>query len=70
MGELKVLVPQGLNVKVVGHVSLGEILAPTDTSSAGQGGSEVSRTIVVGQGPTTIVVNAGVGIGQLKVVKE
>ncbi len=70
MGELKVVVPQGLTIKVVGHVSLGEILLPTDAGSNGQGGSDVSRTIVMGDGPTEVLVNAGVGIGQLTVVKE
>jgi phage shock protein PspC (stress-responsive transcriptional regulator) len=62
VGELKVI--------VVGHVSLGEILLPGDRGGSGQGGSDVSRTVVVGVGPTEVVVNAGVGIGQLTVVKE
>jgi hypothetical protein len=70
LGDLKVLVPPGLNVKVVGHVGLGEILLPGDARSNGQGGSDVSRSIVLGNGPTEVVVNAGVGIGQLTVVKE
>ena len=70
MGDLKVLVPQGLTVKVAGHVNLGEILLPTDTARNGQGGSDVSRTIVMGEGPTQLVVNAEVGVGQLTVVKE
>jgi phage shock protein PspC (stress-responsive transcriptional regulator) len=70
MGELKVLVPQDLTVKVVGHVGLGEILLPNDAGSSGQGGSDVSRTVTIGDGPTEVVVDAGVGIGQLTVVKE
>ena len=70
LGDLKVLVPPGLNVKVVGHVGLGEILLPGDAGNSGQGGSDVSRSIVLGEGPTEVVVNAGVGIGQLTVVKE
>jgi len=70
LGDLKVLVPPGLNVKVVGHVGLGEILLPGDTRNNGQGGSDVSRSIVIGDGPTEVVVNAEVGIGQLTVVKE
>lgn len=70
LGELKVLVPQGLTVKVVGHVGLGEILLPTDTDSNGQGGTDVARSVVIGDGPTEVVVDAGVGIGQLTVVKE
>ncbi|MHB8274270.1 MAG: PspC domain-containing protein [Dermatophilaceae bacterium] len=70
MGDLKVVVPQGLTVKVVGHVGLGEILLPTDAGRNGQGGSDVSRSVVIGDGPTQVVVDAGVGIGQLTVVKE
>jgi len=70
IGELKVMVPPGLTVKVVGHVSLGEILLPTDPGTNGQSGSDLSRSIVLGDGPTEVVVNAGVGIGQLTVVKE
>ncbi|MHB8186213.1 MAG: PspC domain-containing protein [Dermatophilaceae bacterium] len=70
LGDLKVVVPQGLTVKVVGHVGLGEILLPTDAGSSGQGGSDVSRSVVIGDGPTQVVVDAGVGIGQLTVVKE
>jgi phage shock protein PspC (stress-responsive transcriptional regulator) len=70
LGDLEVLVPSGLNVKVVGHVGLGEILLPGDARNNGQGGSDVSRSIVMGDGPTEVVVNAEVGIGQLTVVKE
>jgi phage shock protein PspC (stress-responsive transcriptional regulator) len=70
MGDLKVLVPPGLTVQVVGHVGLGEILLPADAGRNGQGGTDVSRSIVIGDGPTEVVVDAGVGIGQLTVVKE
>ena len=70
IGDLKVVVPQGLTVKVVGHVGLGEILLPADTGSKGQGGTDVSRSIVIGDEPTEVVVDAGVGVGQLTVVKE
>jgi phage shock protein PspC (stress-responsive transcriptional regulator) len=70
MGQLKVVVPQDLTVQVKGHVGLGEILLPNDPGSSGQGGSDVSRSIVIGDGPTEVVVDAGVGIGQLTVVKE
>jgi len=70
MGELKVVVPPDLTVKVVGHVGLGEILLPNDAGNSGQGGSDVSRSVVIGDGPTEVVVDAGVGIGQLTVVKE
>ena len=74
LGELKVIVPEGLTVRVVGQVGLGEILLPgetqNDAGNGGQGGTDVSRSVTVGDGPTEVVVDAGVGIGQLTVVKE
>jgi phage shock protein PspC (stress-responsive transcriptional regulator) len=69
IGDLKVVVPEGLTVKVVGHVGLGEILLPSDLGN-GQGGTDVARSVVIGNGPTEVVVDAGVGVGQLTVVKE
>jgi phage shock protein PspC (stress-responsive transcriptional regulator) len=53
-GQLEVRVPQGLTVKVLGHVSLGEILFPTEVSTDGNGGSDMSRSIVIGDGPTDV----------------
>jgi phage shock protein PspC (stress-responsive transcriptional regulator) len=69
IGDLKVVVPEGLTVKVVGHVGLGEILLPSDLGN-GQGGTDFARSVVIGDGPTEVVVDAGVGVGQLTVVKE
>lgn len=69
LGELKVVVPEGLTVQVVGHVGLGNIIGPDDRND-GKGGKDVARTIAVGSGPTEVVVDAGVGVGQLTVVKE
>ena len=70
LGELRVIVPEGLTVQVVGHVGLGEILQPGEAEGNGQGGADVSRTVTVGDPPIEVVVDAGVGIGQLTVVKE
>lgn len=70
LGELRVIVPEDLTVEVRGHVGLGEILMPEDASDGGQGGTDVSKTVVIGDGPTEVVVDAGVGVGQLTVVKE
>jgi phage shock protein PspC (stress-responsive transcriptional regulator) len=70
IGDLKVVVPEGLTVKVVGHVGLGEILLPDDPRSEGQSGADLTRSVVIGDGPTEVVVDAGVGLGQLTVVKE
>ncbi len=70
LGELSVVVPEDLTVKVMGHVGLGEIRLPGDARSEGQSGTDISRSIVIGDGPTEVVVDAGVGLGQLTVVKE
>jgi hypothetical protein len=69
-GELEVVVPKGLTVEVRGHVGLGAILLPDDRCGDGQGGTDISRSVVIGDGPTEVVVDAGVGFGQLTVVKE
>ena len=69
LGELRVVVPEGLTVKVLGHVGLGEILLPGDAND-GQGGTDLARSVVIGDGPTEVIVDAGVGVGQLTVVKE
>jgi hypothetical protein len=70
LGELRVIVPEDLTVKVVGKVGLGEIVFPADTGKDGQGGTDIARTVVIGDEPTEVVVDAGVGVGQLTVVKE
>ena len=70
LGDLKVLVPPGLRVLVAGHVGLGAIVLPADTDGRTQGGSDISRSAQFGNGTPEVVVKAGVGIGQLTVVKE
>jgi hypothetical protein len=70
LGDLTVIVPDGLTVQVLGHVGLGEIVMPRDTDNGSPGGTDLSRTQVFGTGPTEVVVDAGVGLGQLTVVKE
>ena len=70
VGELRVIVPKDLTVKFVGHVGLGEILLPGEGQNQGDDGTDPTRSIVVGDGPTEVVVDAGVGIGQLSLVKE
>jgi hypothetical protein len=70
LGDLKVLVPPGLRVLVAGRVGLGAIVLPDDSNGRTHGGSDVSRSAQFGTGTPEVVVNAGVGIGQLTVVKE
>ena len=70
LGDLTVIVPEGLTVLVRGHVGLGEIVLPRDTDNGGSVGTDLSRTRVFGDGPPEVVVDAGVGVGQITVVKE
>jgi phage shock protein PspC (stress-responsive transcriptional regulator) len=70
IGDLTVIVPQGLTVQVVGHVGLGQIVQPGETEGNGQGGTDIHRLVVIGDGPTEVMVDAEVGVGQLTVVKE
>jgi hypothetical protein len=70
LGELKVVVPEGLTVQFVGHVGLGELLLPGEADGDGRTGTDIARSVLVGDGPTEVVVDAEVGVGQLTVVKE
>lgn len=70
LGELVVRVPAGLTVQVVGQVGLGEIVLPGETEGNGRDGSDISQSTVVGEGPTEVIVDAGVGLGSLTIVKE
>jgi hypothetical protein len=70
VGELEVRVPPGLTVQVISRVGLGEIVLPGETEGNSRGGSDISRSTVVGEGPTEVIVDAGVGLGSLTIVKE
>ncbi len=70
LGELTVIVPDDLTVKVNGHVGLGEIVVPSDPGENGRGGTDITRSVTIGDGPTEVVIDAGVGVGQLTVAKE
>jgi phage shock protein PspC (stress-responsive transcriptional regulator) len=69
VGELTILVPPELTVRFDGHVGLGEIILPAETQNNGHDGTDISRSTVVGNGPAEVLVDAGVGIGSLTVVK-
>lgn len=72
-GQLTVMVPPGLAVKVDAHVGMGQILAPGEGGDEGrdhqgQGGIGVWRAITVGSAVDPLVVKADVGVGQISVV--
>ena len=70
MGELTVVVPEGLTVALHGHVGLGEITVQGPDGSHTRDGSDVQQNVTVGTGPTEVTVDANVGVGQITVVKE
>ncbi|WP_162308099.1 PspC domain-containing protein [Segeticoccus rhizosphaerae] len=75
VGGLTVIVPDDLTVRVKAHVAAGEIKLPrgfvddhgqSDTSN----GLNVSRDVVLGDGPTEMVLDASVGTGQIRVDQD
>ena len=78
IGELRIYVPDDLTVEVRSDVSVGEIREAggwgldqnNEWTQDGQGGRNLSNTEVIGSGPTDLVVNARVGLGQIIIGKE
>jgi phage shock protein PspC (stress-responsive transcriptional regulator) len=70
MGDLTVVVPEGLTLALRGHVGLGEITVPEPDRTRARDGSDVQQNVRVGTGPTEVTVDANVGVGQITVVKE
>jgi len=84
MGELTVVVPAGLTVKVEATAGLGAVSAVVlkpgdvlpgnakgknpDTTTFGSG-AQVARTVLVGSGDPDVVVTAKVGLGEILVVR-
>ncbi len=72
IGGLTVIVPDDLTVRVKAHVAAGEIKLPrgyvsADGQSDTSNGLGVSRDVVIGDGPTEVVLDASVGTGQIRV---
>jgi phage shock protein PspC (stress-responsive transcriptional regulator) len=74
VGDLRILVPDGLTTEVRAHVGAGEVVLPDSGDPLGAatsvGGANVTHRTTVGDGPTELVVDANVGIGQIHVEKE
>ncbi|MGZ4600874.1 MAG: PspC domain-containing protein [Oryzihumus sp.] len=70
VGQLTVIVPNDVTVAVDSHVGVGDITYPADGGVSKSSGSDVSKHAVIGTGPTALTIKAGVGFGEIKVVKE
>ena len=70
MGDLTVVVPEGLTLALRGHVGLGEITVREPDGTRTRNGTDVQQDVTVGTGPTEVTVDANVGVGQITVVKE
>lgn len=78
VGELRIYVPADLTVEVRSDVNAGEIKEANGWSldengqwtQNGPSGRNLSSTEVIGTGPTDLVVNAKVGLGQIIIGKE
>jgi phage shock protein PspC (stress-responsive transcriptional regulator) len=76
-GELRIYVPDDLTVEIRSNVNVGEIkeadgwdLQNGQWTQNGNSGRNLSSTEVIGSGPTDLVVNAKVGLGQIIIGKE
>jgi hypothetical protein len=78
VGELRIYVPEDLTVEVRSDVNVGEIKEAGgwgldengEWTQDGPSGRNLSSTEVIGTGPTDLVVNAQVGLGQIIIGKE
>ncbi len=78
VGELRIYVPDDLTVEVRSDVNAGEIKEAGgwgldengQWTQDGPSGRTLSSTEVIGTGPTDLVVNAKVGLGQIIIGKE
>lgn len=70
VGQLTIVVPNDVTVAVDSHVGVGEISYPQDGGVGTSSGSDVSRHAVIGTGPTELTIKAGVGFGEIKVVRQ
>ena len=70
VGQLTVIVPRDVTVAVDGHVGVGDITFPNDGGTSNASGSDITKRAVFGDGPTDLTIKAGVGFGEIKVVKE
>ena len=69
LGDLTVIVAEGLTLACSGHVGLGEIRCGTPAARA-RGTAATSADRDGGTGPAEVTVDANVGVGQITVVKE
>ena len=70
-GELRIVVPQGLDVTVNSEVGAGDITVERDGSgSSTEGGLGVSEQTVIGDRPSQLEIDANVGLGQITIVQE
>ena len=70
VGNLTIIVPADLTVDVDSHVGAGNISITDGASVTQTSGTDVNTRQVVGTGPTELTLKAGVGIGEIKVVKQ
>ena len=70
-GELRIVVPRGLDVTVNAEVGAGDITVERrGGGSSTEGGLGVSEQAVIGDLPSQLEVDANVGLGQITIVQE
>lgn len=77
-GQLQIAVPSNLTVRIKAHVAAGEITVPVGSDviatdgrqDSTSSGLNVTRDVTIGSGPTEVVVDAGVGAGQIHITQS
>lgn len=75
MGNLRIVVPADLTVRIVAQVDAGQLQLPPATlrslgESSSPGGLAIRRTVTIGSGPVDLTVHARVGVGDLKIQEK
>ncbi|QIM21602.1 PspC domain-containing protein [Phycicoccus sp. HDW14] len=75
-GELRVVVPEGLDVRVENQVGVGDVSHEVRTATGGtttvddRSGTDYTQDVTIGDGTPVLVVSAEIGIGDVVIIEE
>lgn len=75
-GGLRILVPEGLDVRIHNEVGVGDLTHEVRSSTGGlttvtnRTGTDFTEDVVIGDTPVSVVVNTDVGIGDITIIEE
>lgn len=75
-GELRVVVPEGLDVRVENQVGVGDVSHEVRTATGStttvddRSGTDYTQDVTIGDGTPVLVVSAEIGIGDVVIIEE